>query len=120
MDSKDYMESFKAAFSMDRPTISAAWCDKFEAKKWLEEIPFIKFDKDWEIKIVPPFMGAVVRFRVKSGTKEISVYLDCYSVLGFASSPYWEAYPIGGDTARFGLKDTEDLLKAIREEIKNP
>lgn len=90
----------------------------YEWDKWREEIPLIKFDPDWEVKIIPPTGGAVVRFLVRKGSKEISVYLDCYGLLGFFGSPYWEAYPIGEDVARVGIHDVKSLMQIIRLEFE--
>ena len=48
----------------------------------------------------------------------ISVYLDWYDALGFMGAPYWEAYSIEGDTARFMLEETSALISAIDGELK--
>lgn len=88
-----------------------------EYEKWIKEIPFIKFDSDWEVKIIPPLFGAVVRFQVQKGESIVSVYLDCYDTLGFFGQPYWEVYPYDGDVYRCEMNNTEELLKAIRESI---
>jgi hypothetical protein len=45
------------------------------------------------------------------------VYLDTQDVLGYYGSPYWEAYPIGEDTGRFDITDSEGLIAAIVEEL---
>ena len=93
---------------------------------WREEInriPFIAFPAGWQIKVIPPFGDAVVRFQVKlpSGCWK-SVYLDVRGSLGFFGAdldnpvPYWEVYPCNGDTGRCHLDDTEELLKMIATE----
>ncbi len=91
--------------------------EMMEHMKWVQEIPYISFPSDWEIAIMPPFLGAVVRFRVKKGDAEISIYLDCYDNLGCYGSPYWEVYPYEEDVFRCDMLDTESLLKAIGESI---
>lgn len=88
-----------------------------EHMKWVQEIPYISFPSDWEIAIMPPFLGAVVRFRVKKGDAEVSIYLDCYDSLGCYGSPYWEVYPYEEDVFRCAMLDTESLLTAIGESI---
>jgi len=88
-----------------------------ENNKWSQEIPYIPFPSDWEVKITPPSVGAVVRFRVKKGDAKVSVYLDCYDNLGCVGFPYWEVYPYGGDVFRCDMLDTESLLRAIDESI---
>lgn len=87
-----------------------------EYTKWAKEIPYIPIKNDWEIRMVPPFGGAIVRFVVRrkgEEQKEVSVYLDCYSRLGAWNEPYWEIYPCKGDTYRCRMKDIEDLVDAI-------
>ena len=86
--------------------------------KWRDEIPYINFPPEWSIQISPPFSGAVVRFRVKCGNADVSVYLDCYDRLGFVGEPYWEIYPHQGDCFRCLMSETNKLLQAIRESIE--
>jgi len=92
-----------------------------EWDKWSKEIPFINFDKEWSIKIIPPFAGAIARFVVKDGENIISVYLDCYDNLGCFGSPYWEMYPRTyedyEDVYRTGMKDVDDLIENIRDQF---
>jgi len=90
-----------------------------ETRKWVDEIPFIKFSSEWEIQIIPPFTGATVRFRVKKGDAQVSIYLDCYDKLGYFGSPYWEVYPHEGDTFRCGINETDELLQAIQESLNS-
>ena len=87
-----------------------------EYKKWAGKIPSLKFPIDWNITIIPPFAGAMVRFRVSKDNcpgKEVSVYLDCDDSLGSVGQPYWEIYPFKEDVGRFFLDETEELLDAI-------
>lgn len=85
-------------------------------RKWDEEIPFIHWPGDWSVKAIPPVTGAVVRYKVKKpGDKIVSVYLDCYDILGFFGEPYWEIYPHNNDTFRCKMNDTTALLQAIEE-----
>lgn len=90
---------------------------QFEYGKWTKEIPYLRFQNDWDVKIIPPFCNAVVRFRVAKGSKEVSVYLDCYNLLGMYGGPYWEIYPYEGDTFRCDINDTNKLIKAIKTEL---
>lgn len=92
----------------------------FEWKKWREEIPYLQFLSHWKVKIVPPSSGAVVRFLVTTDDKNwISVYLDCYDMLGFYQAPYWEIYPaVDGDCERFPMHETTALLDAIELSLK--
>lgn len=92
----------------------------FEWEKWRNEIPFIPIYKDWEIKVIPPFCGAVVRFLVREpGGDDISVYLDCYDVLGCFGSPYWEIYPAAdGDVERYKMEDVDGLLDGLERALE--
>lgn len=101
----------------DCPTLIPYAYDKLmESRKWMGEIPFIEFPKGWKVQVIPPFAGAVVRFRVMlPSKKEVSIYLDCYDRLGWFGKPYWEVYPFEGDTFRCEMEDTKALVKAISE-----
>jgi len=85
---------------------------------WIDNIPFIRFDPDWDVQVIPPFSGAMVRFRVKQGDHIVSVYLDCNQQLGYWDGPYWEAYPVDDDIWRVGIDDVDGLLDAIRRGLK--
>lgn len=100
---------------MIKMMLSAQVEKEFEYRKWTKEIPFIKFPADWEVKIVPPFGGAVVRFLVNTPRKKnISIYLDCYEQLGFFGGPHWEVYPdVDGNNSRFAMNDIRGLLDCI-------
>jgi hypothetical protein len=89
----------------------------FEWDKWTREIPWIQFPSDWKIKIIPPTVGTIVRFRVTlpSG-KEKSIYLDCYDIVGHFGSPYWEVYPIRNDIGRCSMNDVQLLISMIADE----
>lgn len=88
-----------------------------ETRKWKNEIPYIKFPSDWEVKIIPPFAGATVRFLIRKDNATVSVYLDCYDHLGCVGQPYWEVYPHDKDTYRCFMNDTDMLLSAISRSI---
>lgn len=88
-----------------------------ESRRWAEEIPFISFNPKWKVQVIPPFAGAVVRFVVSFENKNVSVYLDCYRALGTCDYPYWEAYPINGDTERFHMNDVDSLIEVISKEL---
>ena len=63
-----------------------------ECRKWGSEIPALDFEKEWDVKIIPPFGGAVIRFYIEYNGKHVSVYFDGYSELGCVPEPYWEYY----------------------------
>jgi len=81
------------------------------------EIPFLSFPNDWEVKIIPPFGGAAIRFIVKKRDYKASIYLDFDDMLGCHGSPYWEVYPVDGDTERVDKDNVEGLMQAIRNSL---
>lgn len=98
--------------------LSAKMDTEFEWRKWGAEIPYIKFPESWEVKIIPPFTGAIIRFRIKKNAKEdISVYLDCYDMLGMYGEPYWEVYPVNGDVERIKMSDVKELIATIKKAL---
>jgi hypothetical protein len=102
---------------MDNYKIRFEYEEQMEHKKWMKEIPYIQFPPEWQVKIIPPIAGAVVRFLVQKDGAEVSVYLDCYDNLGCYGSPYWEVYPCEGDCFRCDMDDTKSLLNAITKSI---
>ena len=110
----DNFEKSKASYNVSK---------KMEWSKWMGEIPYIEWPQGWLVKAVPPFAGAVIRYWVtkKNLKGNISVYLDCYNILGIYSfdklEPYWEIYPYDGDIYRCGMNETNELLKHIEEAL---
>ena len=99
---------------VDRYNASRDFDEAFESREWIGKIPVIKFPPQWEVQIIPPFGGALVRFRIND---MVSVYLDGYDLLGIEGEPYWEVYPHEGDVFRCDMNDVDGLLKAINESI---
>jgi hypothetical protein len=87
---------------------------EFEWDKWREAIPFIQWPNDWKVKAIPPTHTGVIRYLVQT-TKcdRVSIYLDCYDMVGFEGHPYWEVYPVDGDCERCSMSDTRKLLDII-------
>jgi hypothetical protein len=86
--------------------------------KWASEIPTLNFPEEFNVKIIPPSTGAIVRFAVTFENAHVSVYLDCYENLGYFGEPYWEIYPFkDGDVERYAMNNTEDLMNGIKESI---
>ena len=99
---------------MDRHDIERAerW------RKWAEKIPNIQFPSDWNVRIVPPYCGAMARFYVQLPNEEgiISIYLDVFERLGYyEGEPYWEVYPYLGDVGRCPMEDVKELLRMIED-----
>ena len=90
----------------------------FEWDKWSKEIPRLNFNSDWNVRIIPPFGGAIIRFNCEKNGNHADVYLDCYDELGYFGSPYWEIYPYDNDVYRCGINETEELLQRISEVLE--
>ena len=82
---------------------------------WANKIPTIEFPSNWKISIIPPFGGAMARFRVSRDGKQgdVSVYLDVFDRLGSFGSPYWEVYPIDDDVGRCSMLNVGRLKRLI-------
>ena len=91
--------------------------EKEEWRKWVEEIPALRFKEDWNVKVIPPFAGAIARFMIEKDGNYVSVYLDCYEKLGYFGEPYWEIYPYEYDTYRVAMNKTDELLAAIDKSL---
>jgi hypothetical protein len=100
-----------------RMKISLEYDKHFQSTKWIDEIPYLNFPNDVEVKVIPPFAGAVVRFVVRKGKNTVSVYLDCYNILGIFNEPYWEIYPYYEDVYRCPMNETDDLMEKIEEAL---
>jgi hypothetical protein len=82
------------------------------------KIPALKFKDTWEVKIIPPFVGAMARFIVNEGSASVSIFLDVNSSLGsYGGEPYWEIYPYDDDIGRWAMLDTIGLLSGIEDSI---
>ena len=103
----------------NRIMVGIEWERKFDAREWCRTIPYIPFKEGWKVKVIPPFAGAVARFLVSLNEKNyVSVYLDCYSILGAWREPYWEIYPYNGDTFRCKMEEVDQLIEAIEHSLK--
>ena len=93
--------------------------DKFW-REWIRKIPEIQFPAHWKIQIIPPFAGALIRFRVNN---KISVYLDVDGSLGYwvdennKPAPYWEIHPYDDDVWRIDMEKVDELLEAIQKSL---
>jgi hypothetical protein len=82
---------------------------------WIEKIPEIPVLAGWRIRPLPPYAGALARFTVVNSRGEHkSVYLDPWERLGcWDGEPYWEVYPVDGDTGRCDMADIPELVRLI-------
>lgn len=92
--------------------------ETFEVDKWIKQVPRLRFKEEWEVKIVPPFGGAIIRFWVFANGKRVSVYLDGYNMLGGeVNEPYWEIYD-GEDIEQFAFGANERMMARIEEMLE--
>ena len=101
-----------------RCDVKSLYDETFETREWAGGIPSLRFKEEWEVKIVPPFGGAIIRFWVFANGKRVSVYLDGYNMLsGEANEPYWEIYN-GEDIERFKIGESEQMMARIEEMLE--
>lgn len=95
-----------------------------ETKKWVKELPALHFEKEWDVKIIPPFGGAIIRFHINHNGKHVSVYFDAYSELGWMKDedgnpiPYFEYYN-GEDTCRYYIDEADQMMKDIKKYLNS-
>jgi hypothetical protein len=89
-----------------------------EWREWIDKIPPLKFKRNWTVRVIPPFAGAIARFIVETEKGRVSVYLDCYEKLGYFGEPYWEIYPYNGDVYRVKMASADELISAISKSLK--
>lgn len=86
-------------------------------REWVDKIPYLTFPPGVEVKIIPPFAGAMARFIVKKSDIEISVFLDCLDSIQSMGFPYWEMYTDNRYSHRFPLHKVDDLMDKISQEL---
>lgn len=60
-------------------TLTIAKAEEFhEYRKWANELPALHFDKEWDVKIIPPFAGAIIRFWINYNIKNGILYVTLY------------------------------------------
>ena len=90
-----------------------------EYRNWAQKLLAFHFDKEWDVKIIPPFQGAIIRFHISYNGKFVSVYFDAYSELGWMYDenenpvPYFEYFD-GEDIHRYYLEQSEQMMEDIR------
>ena len=95
-----------------------------ECRKWTKELPALHFKKEWDVTIIPPFGGAVIRFCIEHNDKHVSVYFDGYSDLGYMIDennkpiPYFEYYD-GDDCYRYYMNESEQMMNDIEKFLES-
>lgn len=83
-----------------------------EFMRWKKELPYLNFKNEWNVKIIPPFGGAIIRFYIEYNNKHVSVYFDGYDSLGFMGEPYFEYYD-GDDCYRYLMNESKEMMEDI-------
>ena len=93
-------------------------------RKWCKELPALHFEKEWDVMILPPYAGAIIRFVIRYKDKAISVFFDANSRLGYMYDeneepiPYYEMYD-GEDIHRYYLGEHEQMMDDIRKVLNS-
>ena len=85
-----------------------------ETRKWMRELPYLHFKQEWNVRIIPPFGGAIIRFFIDYNNKHVSVYFDAYDELGFVGEPYFEFYD-GEECYRYLMNESEEMMGDIEK-----
>ena len=101
-------------------TMLISRCENLQGyRKWANKLPVFHFEKEWDVRIIPPFGGALIRFLINYNGKSVSVYFDAYSELGYMVDendnpiPYFEYYD-GEDCYRYYIDESEKMMKDIK------
>lgn len=95
-----------------------------EFRKWQNELPALHFKNEWNVKIIPAFGGAIIRFFIDYNGKHVSVYFDGYSRLGWMYDeqenpiPYFEYYD-GNDCYRYKIDESDKMMEAIERFLES-
>jgi hypothetical protein len=90
-----------------------------ESKKWNKKLPVFHFKQEWNVRIIPPFQGAIIRFTIKYNGKRVSVYFDGYSRLGqmhdsnYKPIPYFQCTYEKDSIKYYYLDESENMMKDI-------
>ena len=110
--------------SIEDSMIIAKYDNLQECRGWGARIPALHFEREWDVKIIPPFGGAVIRFHINHNGKHVSVYFDGYSELGYMVDendkpiPYWEYYD-GEECYRYYIDESEQMMEDIKRFLES-
>lgn len=101
---------------MSKHKVSVEYAREMESYKWALKIPFIRFPMHWEVRVLPPFIGAIVRFEIRYKNAIVRVALDGYGMLEYSEMPqYWSITSMHTDVQTCDMNDTESLIKLIEQ-----
>lgn len=120
MSEDDFSADLKAKIEKRVAAVldGAKYESEMDYEKWVAKLPFFPVPPHLEIQVIPPFLGAVVRFRVRSKDNPgvvVSAYFDAHDRLGYMGKPYWEI--CHEETQRFLFGEEKAMWDAIEAEI---
>lgn len=96
--------------------------EKENWREWFHKIPDLHFDREWNVRIYPPFGGAFARFSISNDTKSVSVCLgnplkSTWMYEDGKPVPYYEVFAKvngGTDVRKFYLHESDKMMDYIR------
>lgn len=88
-----------------------------DSLEYLDKIPDIDFDDDWNVKIEVFNNGNLIRFTIIHG-KFIYLFFDYQHNDKDFNCSVWELNSLNYDGLKFPKKDTKNLLKTIKLELE--
>ena len=82
----------------------------------IEDIPYLNFPIVWNVKIIPPFGGALVRFLIMYNNKEITIKLSDLGYDMFYRGLVWEVHGLNKNLT-FKLGKSKEMLATITKAL---
>lgn len=89
--------------------------DIFEWKDyWVDNMPYLNFKQDWQVKSLPPYNGAITNVHIKKGDKLVKLALYSCTVKAIDQGPYW-IVDFDGEIEHFGINFSNTMLICIEK-----
>lgn len=110
------MYNCKSLFSEATKQYLIKQCDDiFEwTSYWIENIPYLNFEPDWQVKSLPPYNGAITNIHIKKGDNLIKLALYSCSVKAIVQGPYW-VLDFNGNIEHFDVNFTNTMMQHIKQ-----
>ncbi len=92
--------------AVDNKALELAALDILDMK-----IPKLNFDSSWDVRIIPPFAGALIVFMVSKGDECCCVYLHKKNDFSW---PYWEVLSDTENDYWIAMDNVEKLIDIIK------
>lgn len=112
------LDDYQNILSRAQVEQSENWPESFDQTKDLR----IFLPEDFYICVIPPFLGAKVRFTIghKDTTEKVSVYYDDRNALGHMPRGYYEAYLLTPrDCVRYYPEEFDKMISDIIQDIRD-